>query len=164
MLPNIGSGVTCNDVASNDGCTIDEAAPGLGGQQRWAGHEFRIRRACPVACATPCLDSPTPISADNTGVAGTGVHTSWTCTQYADYYQVTNGNCSLAAIKASPNCQSDAACADEPNIAWIWWMCPNKCGARCVGSTCPSPPAPASATIAAPALMLAGAATLAIAF
>jgi hypothetical protein len=117
----------CAGVASNGYCTIPNEP----------GHTYRVRRACPVACATPCLDSPTPLSPTLVDGMPEGDHTSWTCTQYAAHYGVTNGDCSLAAIKADPDCASDAGCANEQSIQLIWWMCPNKCGAPCAGSDCP---------------------------
>ena len=55
--------------------------------------------------------------------------------------KITNGDCSLAAT------QPDPAGVTESNIAFIWWMCPNKCAAPCVGSSCP--PAPTATTSAA---------------
>jgi hypothetical protein len=57
-----------------------------------------------------------------------------TCKQYADYLGIKNGDCSVAKI--------DRAKDPSTDIPFVWFMCPNQCGAPCVGTTCPPAPAP----------------------
>ena len=56
---------------------------------------------------------------------------SWSCTEFADFYNVQNGNCDTAAIRSSPNCDESCQDDDPPYIAVV---CPVTC----------SPPAPVS--------------------
>ena len=86
----------CAQVASTGSCTHTDASP-----EQNPGDAFRLRRACPEACNSPCLDSPAPLAADQVGMT-TGAHNSWTCTQYADWMKITDGDCSLATTQPDP--------------------------------------------------------------
>jgi hypothetical protein len=134
-----GSLTDCDQVAGitkgNAGsCTGVDGTPS--GSEQTKAQAFHLARACPAACDLPCLDSPAPLA----GVAGVEAPaTSWTCKQYADYLGITNGDCSVDKIDRDKDPNTD--------LSFVWRMCPNQCGAPCVGSSCP--PAPTTATTSA---------------
>jgi len=135
-----GSLTDCAQVASiaagKSGSCTGVDAPADDGTQQTKAVAFHLARACPVSCNLPCLDDPAPLG--NISPDPGPPSNSWTCKQYADYLGITNGDCSLAKIGDKET---------STDIAWVWRMCPNQCGAPCVGSTCP--PAPTTTTSAA---------------
>ena len=130
-----GSLTDCAQVASltagDAGSCTGVADPS--GTQQTVAEASHLRRACPAACNSACLDDPAPLADVKPATAATG----WTCKQYADYLEIANGDCSLAKIGEETS----------TDIAWVWRMCPNQCGAPCVGTSCP--PAPTTTTSAA---------------